>query len=454
MDVNKIQEKVLPPIMKFANSKVIVAIKDGVIVTMPLTLIGSIFLLLANLPFPSIKAWSNFMAGIFGPFWNDPLNQVVSATFGILALAAVFGIASQYAKNEGCDGISAGILGLVAFLIVTPSHSAVSVGTKVGGVTTKFADNISAGIPSEWIAGKGMITAILVGLFVGYVYSWFITRDIRIKLPESVPAGVSNAFSSLIPGAVIILISAIVYTVFGLVTGGSFVEWVYKVLQIPIQGLTDSLGGAIAIPFVICFLWWFGVHGATVIGGVMNGIYQANCLANQDVIKTGHTLVASGAGRNAHIIAQQFQDNFITLGGSGITVGLVLAMILFAKSERLKTLGKLSIVPGLFNINEPVLFAFPMVLNPFMFIPFILVPVMSGVLTYLSIYFGLVPAFTAVQAPWTTPPILSGLIVAGWRGAVLQIVIIALATIIYFPFFKIQDKEYVEEEASTAVDEA
>lgn len=453
MNLDKIQEKILPPIMKFANSKVIVAIKDGIIITMPLTLIGSVFLLLANLPFPSIAVWSNFMAGIFGPFWSDPLNQAVHATFDILALAAVYGIASQYAKNEGCDAVSAGLLGLVSFLIVTPSHSAVAAGTKIGGVVTKYADNVS-GIPSYYTGGRGMITAILVGLFAGYVYSWFITRDIRIKMPESVPAGVANAFSALIPGFVIVLVSVIVYLIFGLATNGSFVEWIYKVLQIPLQGITDSLGGAIVIPFVISFLWFFGVHGATVIGGVMGGIYQANDLANQDVIKAGHTLIASGAGRNAHIVAQQFQDNFLTMGGSGITVGLVLAMLLFAKSQRLKTLGKLSIVPGLFNINEPVLFGFAMVLNPFMFIPFIFVPVMAGVLTYLSIYTGLVPAFTAVQAPWTTPPILSGLIVAGWRGAVLQIVIIALATLIYLPFFKIQDKQYVEEESTAAADEA
>lgn len=453
MNLDKIQEKILPPIMKFANSKVIVAIKDGIIITMPLTLIGSVFLLLANLPFPSIAAWSSFMSGIFGPFWSDPLNQAVNATFNILALAAVYGIASKYAKNEGCDAVSAGLLGLVSFLIVTPSHSAVAAGTKIGGVVTKYADNVS-GIPSYYTGGRGMITAILVGLFAGYVYSWFITRDIRIKMPESVPAGVANAFSALIPGFVIVLVSVIVYLIFGLATNGSFVEWIYKVLQIPLQGITDSLGGAIVIPFVISFLWFFGVHGATVIGGVMGGIYQANDLANQDVIKAGHTLIASGAGRNAHIVAQQFQDNFLTMGGSGITVGLVLAMLLFAKSQRLKTLGKLSIVPGLFNINEQVLFGFAMVLNPFMFIPFIFVPVMAGVLTYLSIYTGLVPAFTAVQAPWTTPPILSGLIVAGWRGAVLQIVIIVLATLIYLPFFKIQDKQYVEEESTVAADEA
>lgn len=441
--VDAIQEKVLPPVMKFANSKVIMAISQGVIITMPLTLIGSIFLLIANFPIP---AWSGWMVNIFGAGWAAPLNQVVGATFNILAIAAAFGIASQYAKNEGCDPVGAGILGIVAFLIVSPSYLAINVGDKVGGVVMKHADKLSGVIPTGWTGGKGMIAAILVGLFTGFVFTWFIKRDIRIKLPDSVPEGVSNAFSSLVPGAVILTTGAIVYIIFGALTGGTAIEWVYKVLEIPMQGLTDSLGGAIAIPFIISFFWWFGVHGAVLVGGVMGAIYQANALGNQDVVNKGAKLVASGAGKNAHIVAQQFQDNFLTMGGSGITIGLVIAMFLFAKSKRLKTLGNLALVPGLFNINEPVLFGFAIVLNPFMFIPFIIVPIMSGLLTYFAIYTGLVPCFTAVQAIWTTPPILSGLIVAGWRGAVLQIIIIVIATAIYLPFFRMQDAQYVKEE--------
>jgi PTS system cellobiose-specific IIC component len=447
--VDTIQEKMLPPVMKFANSKIIRAISQGIIITMPLSLIGSIFLLIANFPIPGWNAW---MAGIFGAGWADPLNQVVAGTFNILALAAVFGIASQYSKNEDCDPVFAGILGIVSFLIVSPSYLAINIGDKVGGIKMTAVDKLYGVIPTGWTSGKGMIAAIIVGLLTGYIYTWFIKRDIRIKMPEGVPEGVANAFSTLIPGVVIITCSMLVYIFFAVVTNGTAIEWIYKMLEIPMQGLTDSLGGAIAIPFIISFFWWFGVHGAVLVGGVMGAIYQANCLGNQTVLNTSGTLIASGAGRNAHIIAQQFQDNFLTMGGSGITIGLVLAMVLFAKSKRLKTLGGLALVPGLFNINEPVLFGFAIVLNPFMFIPFIIVPIISGLLTYFAIYTGLVPCFTAVQAIWTTPPLLSGLIVAGWRGMILQAVIIAIATAIYFPFFKIQDAQYVKEEAQFTIE--
>ncbi|MCR3761534.1 PTS sugar transporter subunit IIC [Clostridium felsineum] len=448
--VDTIQEKILPPIMKFANSKIITAIKDGVIITMPLTLVGSIFLLIANFP---IKSWGGWMTGIFGPNWAVPLSQVSGSTFDIMAIAAVIGIAAQYAKNEGQDPVTSGLLGAVAFLIVMPSYSPINIGDKVGGVVMKHADKVSAVIPKGWTGGKGMIAAIIIGVLTGFIYSWFLKRDIRIKLPESVPSGVANAFSALIPGAVIITGAMCIFIFFNVVTGQTALEWIYKVLQIPLQGITDSLGGAIAIPFVISFFWFFGVHGATLIGGVMGSIYQANTLANQDVFKAGHALVASGAGKNAHIVCQQFQDNFITLGGSGITLGLVAACFLFARSQRLKQLGRLALVPGCFNINEPVLFGLPIVLNPLMFIPFLICPLVSGILTYFAIYTGLVPCFTAVQAIWTTPPILSGLIVAGWRGAVLQLIIIAIAAIVYFPFFKALDKEYFQEEISGEAEE-
>ncbi|MCR6699565.1 PTS transporter subunit EIIC, partial [Escherichia coli] len=265
--VDTIQEKLIPPIMKFANSKIITAIKDGVIITMPLTLVGSIFLLIANFP---IKSWNSWMTAIFGPNWAVPLTQVSGSTFDIMAIAAVIGIAAQYSKNEGQDPVTAGLLGAVAFLIIMPSYSPINIGDKVGGIVMKHADKVQSVIPKAWTGGKGMIAALIIGVLTGYIYSWFLKRDIRIKLPESVPSGVLNAFSALIPGAVIITGSMLIFIFFNIVTGATALEWIYKVLQIPLQGITDSLGGAIAIPFVISFFWWFGVHGATLIGGVMN----------------------------------------------------------------------------------------------------------------------------------------------------------------------------------------
>lgn len=430
-------EKMTPAIMKFANAKPVVAIKDGLMTIIPLTLIGSIFLLLAFIPLPG---WNDWMTGMFGPQWQEPLFQVVGATFDILALVGIFGIAYHYAKNEDCEPVSAGVLSLVSFLIVTASS-----------VTTKSGEVVGGIIPKVWTGGKGMIAAILIGLAVAYIYTWFLKRKITIKLPEGVPQGVANAFSALIPGAVIITLSFFVYIIFKSAAGKTFIEVIYQLLQTPLQGLTSSLFGAIAIPFLISFLWWFGIHGAAVVmNGVMGPIVLANSLANQDVVNAGGQLVA---GVNAHIVTQQFVDQFITFGGSGMTLGLVLAMIFVAKSKQMKELGKLSIVPGLFNINEPIIFGFPVVFNPMMLVPFILVPTLSGIITYSAIASGFVPPFTAVQVPWTTPPLISGFIIGGWQAALLQGLLIFMAAAIYLPFLRMQDKQHVQEEEKEAAAE-
>lgn len=425
-------EKLGPHFMKFAKVKPLLALKDGLMLIMPLTLVGSIFLLLAFLPIPG---WENMMKGIFGSGWQEPLFQVTGATFDIIALVAVFGVAYTFAKNENCEAVSAGILGVVSFIIVTNSFVMSEGGEKIGGV-----------LPKAWTGGKGMIASIVIGLFVGYVYTWCIKKNLRIKMPGGVPEGVSNAFAALIPGFIITTSSMLIYVLFKTISGETLIEWVYKVLQIPLQGMTDSIGGAIAIPLLISLFWWFGIHGPAVVMGVMGPIVQANALANQEIINNGGTLIA---GENARVVTQQFVDQFITFGGSGMTLGLVIAMIFLAKSAHAKKLGKLSIVPGLFNINEPVIFGFPIVLNPIMLVPFVLVPTLSGIITYLAIASGFMTPFTAVQLPWTTPPILSGFIVGGWQGSVLQAMLIAMAAVVYYPFLKAQDKQYlIEEEKS------
>lgn len=284
-----------------------------------------------------------------------------------------------------------------------------------------------------------MIAAILIGLAVGYIYSFLINHKIAIKMPPEVPKGVTNAFTALIPAFAIAILSVLIFILFQVTAGKTFIEWVFAVIKVPIQGLTDSWGGIIIIPILMTSLFFFGIHGPAIVGAVMQPIYLSNALQNQDVITAGGKLVA---GDNAAILTQQFIDNFVNLSGNGITIGLVIAMLFIAKSTQLKKLGKLSIVPAIFNINEPVIFGFPIMLNPIMLIPFVLVPTLSSIITYGAISIGFMPPFTGVMAPWTTPPIISGFIVSGWQGAVVQGVIILLSIVIYYPFLKMQDKQY------------
>ncbi len=422
-----INEKLLPPILKFVNTKAITALRNGMLYTMPFSIVGSIFLLLANFPVQSIADW------VTNSGLGEYFNQAYGASFAIMAFFAVMGIAYSYVKAEGYEGLPAGMIGLVIFLL-TMESSVTDAEAKV---------TIANAIDKTWTGGQGMISAILVGLFVGWGYTWFLKRDIRIKLREQVPTNVANSFTALIPAAVLTTIALGIYIFFDKVFQTTVVEWIYTVIQSPMQGVTDSLGGAMMLGFLVPFLWFFGVHGSTIVGGIMGPILQANSLANTAILESGKALTLENGG---HIVTQQFLDQFMTVTGAGMTIGIVLYMVAFARSAQFKQLGRLSLIPAFFNINEPIIFATPIVMNPIMVLPFILTPMVSGVITYFALYTGIVPLFTAVQVPWTTPPIISGFLVGGIRTAILQFVVLAIGFFIYYPFIrKVDSLNYKQE---------
>ena len=429
---NNLNEKVIPIVMKFVNLKGVLALKDGILYTLPLTLVGSIFLLLAQLPYQPLNDW---LAVTLGAGWTDPLWKAYGATFNIIALMGTIGIAYTYAKNEGYEPLSAGVISFVVFVLTTSSS-----------VVTKSGETVGDVIPTAWCGGKGMVTAIIIGLIVGAVYSWFMKRNITIKMPAGVPQGVANSFAALIPGAVIIVGATVLYSVFNWGLHTTLIEWIYKVIQTPLQGMTDSIGGVLFMGFAIPFLWWFGVHGSTIVSGVMSSVLTSNTLDNAAIVTSGKELtIANGA----HIVTQQFLDQFMTVTGAGMTIGLVAAMLVFSKSAQCKQLGKLAIVPAIFNINEPITFGTPIVMNPFMALPFIITPMLSGIILYFAIATGIVPPFGGVMVPWTTPPVISGLLVGGVRTAILQFLVLVMSFFIYLPFFKKLDNiNYKNEQAA------
>ena len=431
-----LNEKVVPIIMKFVNLKGVQALKDGMLYTLPLNIIGSMFLLVAAFP---LKSFTDFCANTFGPNWNDPLYKVQNSTMSIMALVAVMGMAYVYAKNEGVEPFSSAVLSLSTFLIVTNDWTEFT----PEGSTDVF--QVSSVIPRDWLGGKGMITAIIVSLIVAWAYSTMIKKDMRIKMPEGVPEGVVNGFSALIPAAIIFIGADIVYCIFKFGFNSSLVEVIYKIVQQPLQMASDSAFGAVIIAFFVPFLWFFGIHGGVTVGGMVGSLLTPNTADNAALQAAGTLDLAHGA----HIVTQQFYDNFINLTGSGQTLGLTLAMLFLAKSAQYKQLGKLAITPNLFNINEPILFGTPIVLNPIMGVPFILTPVVNALIVYFAIKTQIVPPMGGQLPPWTVPPVLSGLIIGGWKYALLQFVVILVAAIIYLPFFKkVDTMSYADEVAA------
>ena len=187
------------------------------------------------------------------------------------------------------------------------------------------------------------------------------------------------------------------------------------------------------------FFWFFGVNGGSVVGAVFNPILQTLSAENLAAFQAGEAL--------PNIISQQFQDLFATFGGAGSTLSLLIAMLLFCRSKRVRELGKLALIPGIFGINEPIIFGLPILLNPLMLIPFMLVPTINIVISYFCMSLGLVPLCSGVAIPWTMPVILSGFLATGWQGAVLQLVLLILGVLLYMPFIKMMDKQYLADES-------
>ena len=413
-----VNKHILPPVMKFVNTKAIRALRDGMLLSLPFIMVGSLFLLLASFPVPSVAQWMD-QTGLTR-FWNQAYN----ASFGIVAVFAVVGIAYTWAKNDKVDPLPAGMTAFVGFLIIMNPTTAVIDGSKTIISSAKAPSLLSGFIDRTWLGGQGMIAAIIIGMITGWIYSWFVKNKITIKLPDQVPPAVAGSFVALIPAAVLTALWLAVYAFFDKVAGTTLTEWIYHTIQTPLQGLSDSFGGILIMTLLVPFFWFFGVHGSTLVGGIIGPILSANALQNAAIFKKYGYVDAAHGG---HIVIQGLFDQFSTVTGAGMTIGLVVFMTFFAKSQQMRGIGKLALVPGIFNINEPVLFGVPLVLNPLLAVPFFIMPPLSAGSTYLLIKAGILPYLNGVQVPWTTPPVISGFLIGGWKVAIWQAIILIVS---------------------------
>ncbi len=459
-----INNKVLPPVMKFVNTRAMTALKNGMLYAMPFIIVGSIFLILSNIPIPAVSTW------LANNGWSAVFSQAFNVSFGILAIWAAVGIGYSYVQDAGHGEVAlqAGLTSLSAFFIVqslsvaNPIVSALGTGKDASGIGNLTGDQAAAAIAKlpqamqtflhnpvtgvlnlTWQGGQGMIAAIVIGILSGWAYTAMINAGWKITLPEQVPANVANQFTSMIPTGVIIVVATVVYALFNKIGHTDLVTFIYHWLEVPLQGLGDSYGGILVIALLVPFFWFFGVHGGIIMGAITSAFLIPNTAQNAALYQAHKLTLANGA----HIVTNEFYNNFINLTGSGITFGLIIFTIFMARSEQMRSIGKVELVPGLFNINEPFLFGLPLVLNPVLALPFFLVPVVVTTTVYGAIYFGIVPPMNGVAAPWTTPPIISGFLIGGWQYAVLQAVALLESTLIYLPFARKYDKMLLEQEA-------
>ena len=423
--------KAAEPLARLSGSRPAAVIRDGVGMSGALVLPASILLLLANFPLPG---WHAFWAGLFGSGWEQPLLKASAAVFHLMAVFAAVGVGMSYAKKHGEDEIAVGFLALAAYLTLVPWN--------MGNVADHGVMDDSMALPFHWLGIGGFFAAIVTGLISGWIYSFFQQHGLGIKAPESVPDGVRQTFSALVPGTAVLLLAAVGSALLDQCSSEAMPALIDCWLQQPLMELADTIVGSILIYGLSPLLFWAGMHGPGIIGTFTDPILMANAVSNQNILDAGGTLLGNPA---AHIVTSQL-GVFATMGGCGVGLGFLGASLLAAHSESLRSTMKLGFLPALFNINEPIIFGAPVVCNPCFLLPFVLAPVVSAGITYASIAVGFLSPFSAIQVPWPTPPILSGFLLGGWQGAVVQVLCIAVSILIYIPFVHRQDQQYIQEE--------
>jgi len=429
-----ISNHLLPIAEKLSQFRPLTAIRDGIAMSMPLIIVGSIFLIAGSFP---INAWTNWIAAtaVNGVSVADLFNKIVNASFGLLGVISCYGIASSYAASHDTDGQSAGIIAIASFFAVTPSIMS-------GGKMP------TEGMPYDYLGSKGLFIAIIIGLVAGGIFQWFINHDIQIKMPDTVPSAVSKSFSALIPGAVTIALFGLVYAIFTWCGLGNVHDLLLHILSKPLGFLGDTLGGTLIAVFLNSAFWFIGIHGSSIVNSIMSPIWLMNTDANRVLFKAGHLTIAHGG----HIIAAPFIDNFVYMGGGGATLGLVIAISLLVAmkkaSKQLQVVAPITLTPGIFNINEPTMFGMPIVLNTSLIIPFLCAPMFNALTTYFAMATGIVPLCIGAVVPWTMPPIISGFLATNsFMGSALQAFNLIIDILIYLPFLMAQNKQQIMQEA-------
>ena len=417
---------ITPYAAKMGAQRHLVAVRDAFVAMIPLTIIGSLATLINNAP---IKALSNFLAdNTFGQQIKSLNGDIWFGTLAIMALLLVIGVAYNLAKSYEENGLQSAMIATSIFILLIPQVAKIAIDGQPAVEGWGF-------IGVAYLGTGALFTAIIIGILSTEVFIRLgKLKQLVVKMPEGVPPAVSRSFAKLIPGMLTVVIFAVAGLLIRLAADGQFLtDLINKYLGIPSSNITDTLPSAILIAFFIHGLWFVGLHGAN-IALPFTGTMLTNLGAqNAEMIQNGAPL------DQLHVLAGPFFDAFVFMGGSGVIIGLLIAIAIAGKRRR--DMLALGLAPSIFNISEPVIFGLPIVLNPIFGIPFVIATIVTTIISYLSISFGLVHPIIMATMPWTTPPILGGFMATGhWSGAVLCIVNIAVSILIYLPFVAMAEK--------------
>lgn len=420
-----IDRRVLPIATKFGSNKVIQAISGGLMYTLPLTLGASIFSILGNFPIASVNTWFN-QVGL-----TEHFNALLGGTLNIIGLLIAFSIPYSYTKlldKSSTNPLMAAFISIASFITLMPQ--------------TVGKEKIVA-LSYDYLGSSGMFVAIILGLVVARVYvSLSQNKKILIRMPEGVPPMVSQSFEPLV--VVIIILVGVVALRIGLsfTPMGNMFNLVQTFIGNPITQIGSSVPALILIGMIANGLFFFGIH-PNAINSALVPLLMNMTLVNITAFQSGEAMPFKDI-----MIVNSFLNN----DAVGSTLSLLIAILIFCKSKRYRAFAKISALPNLFNINEPVIFGMPIMLNPVLFIPFFLSTFITGIIGYIGSISGFIshydPALALGMASiWTVPKFVSSFFIMGWQGLVLRLISMAIMVGVYLPFIKTLDRQELKKEA-------
>ncbi len=416
-----LEEKLLPIGVKVNSIKFLRVVRESMMPTIPFIIVGSMVLIILNFPFIENVVPASVMT-----FLSNVLSPLTSTTMSLVALFLAFLVGYNYVNDtidNKANPVYCGLTTLIAFFCLTPF------------TLTQGEEVVTGVIPTAYMGSSGMFIALVASYFVAKLYCWIFNKDIKIKMPDSVPPNVMSSFEALIPAGIALITVCIVNYLFTLTPWGNIHDAFSAILERPLLAIGTGLPAILIGQTLAQLLWFLGIHGDQIVGSVMDPILQAASLKNAEAFQAGQEL--------PFIITDQFRALFMVIG----FMSLVIAVVIVAKSSNLKSIGKVSIIPAMFCISEPIVFGMPVIMNVTLFIPWLLVRPVFGIITYAFMYFGLCPYPTGAVVPWTTPPLLSGFLATNSiMGAVVQLICLVVGVLMFIPFVKIIDNKYRRDE--------
>ena len=400
------QQKLKHCIGKLASNKALNAIKDGISDILPISIIGSVFSLLNAFP---MHTWQKVIRSL-------GVNQLFvlgnDMTIGLLSVYLSMTISYHYAKSKDHHGTGVGLTSLVSFIIQT------------GAVQNGHLD-------MTYLGARGMFLSFVNALVMGELFCWL---DEKLHYDTgTLPQKIAESFSVLLPTIICVSVSTQFSCIMLFTPYHSICSLCDAMLVQELRNMiSDRPYSYLLLSLVASLLWFIGIHGGHLTGIVSDPVYLQASIEN---------MAAYNAGAALPHMAVKSINHLYTFGGAGSTLSLSILMVLFARSSKLRSVGRISLPMGIFFINEPVIFGIPIFLNPVMFVPFVFIPFCSGCLTFYMMKIGILPYMAGFDLPWTTPPVLFGLLQGSLRLAVWQLVMILLQMLMWYPFFKIADRK-------------